>query len=234
MSIESLEKPDQARLEKRGEGTRYALVMAGLELFGEQGLEATSTRMLAKKSNANVSAIPYYFGSKEGLYKAVLEYIVQRVKLFFGLLMRDDLFVEDDASLSPEEARQKLHKIVGGAIRLFVESDEPKAWSRLVIREQSNPTKHFDILYDGYLHFIHEKLARYGAAITGLDKDSVEIKLKMHALLGQVLIFLISRESLMRFIGKKKLSENELNQTKEMLLSHVDACLQVKPTGRKS
>ncbi|MFP4031684.1 MAG: TetR family transcriptional regulator, partial [Desulfococcaceae bacterium] len=61
---------------RRGDETRRALIHAGLELFGEYGIKGTSTRMLAELSGANVAAIPYHFGSKRGLYLAVVAHIV--------------------------------------------------------------------------------------------------------------------------------------------------------------
>lgn len=50
--------------------TKEAILDTALELFALQGYDATSTRQIAQKSNANLSAISYHFGSKEGLYKA--------------------------------------------------------------------------------------------------------------------------------------------------------------------
>ena len=55
------------------EETRRAILQAGLEHFALIGFDATSTRAIAKSANANLSAISYHFGGKEGLYKAVLQ-----------------------------------------------------------------------------------------------------------------------------------------------------------------
>ena len=69
--------------DKRGDSTRFALIEAGLDLFGEFGFKGTTTRMLSDSASANISAIPYYFGSKKGLYLAVMEYIVERMQEHF-------------------------------------------------------------------------------------------------------------------------------------------------------
>lgn len=52
---------------------RQLLLLNGMKLFAKNGLDGTSTRDIAKASNLNISLISYYFGGKEGLYKAVLE-----------------------------------------------------------------------------------------------------------------------------------------------------------------
>ncbi len=53
--------------------TREQLLETAAKLFGEKGFEAVSTRELAKEANVNIAMIAYYFGSKEGLFKAMIE-----------------------------------------------------------------------------------------------------------------------------------------------------------------
>jgi AcrR family transcriptional regulator len=43
-------------------------------LFAEHGYEGTSVRALAKRAGVNVAMISYYFGSKEKLFEALVEY----------------------------------------------------------------------------------------------------------------------------------------------------------------
>jgi len=63
----------------RGEDTRRRILNAALDLFGALGFEATTTRHLAERAGVNLPAIQYYFGSKEGLYRAVIQQIVDRI-----------------------------------------------------------------------------------------------------------------------------------------------------------
>lgn len=49
------------------------LIEAGLLLFGTNGFHATSTRQIAQEAGLNISLIRYYFGTKEGLYRACLD-----------------------------------------------------------------------------------------------------------------------------------------------------------------
>ena len=48
--------------------TPARLVAAGLKLFSEHGLDGVTTRALAAEAGVNQAAIPYYFGSKEGVH----------------------------------------------------------------------------------------------------------------------------------------------------------------------
>lgn len=42
-------------------------------LFAQLGFEGASTRHIAADAGMNISMLNYYFGSKEGLYQAVVE-----------------------------------------------------------------------------------------------------------------------------------------------------------------
>lgn len=64
----------------RGEDTRRRILNAALDLFGSLGFEATSTRALADRAGVNLPAIQYYFGSKEGLYRAVIQQIIAHIE----------------------------------------------------------------------------------------------------------------------------------------------------------
>jgi AcrR family transcriptional regulator len=55
--------------------TRNRLLAAGLELFGRDGFDAVTTRQIADAAGVNQAAIPYHFGGKEGVYRAVTDHI---------------------------------------------------------------------------------------------------------------------------------------------------------------
>ena len=46
------------------------LLLEALRLFSENGFEKTSIRAIAQAAGTNISAISYYFGDKEGLYRS--------------------------------------------------------------------------------------------------------------------------------------------------------------------
>ncbi|MGN0908526.1 MAG: TetR family transcriptional regulator [Succinivibrio sp.] len=64
-------KVDRRRI--RGLETRKQLVRAAIELFGEHGFEATSTRAIAQRAGCNLGLISFHFGSKQNLYEEVRE-----------------------------------------------------------------------------------------------------------------------------------------------------------------
>ncbi|MHA4817445.1 TetR/AcrR family transcriptional regulator [Streptomyces aculeolatus] len=57
----------------RATATRTRLLDAAERLFAEHGFAATSLRTVTDAADANVAAVNYHFGSKEGLLRAVVE-----------------------------------------------------------------------------------------------------------------------------------------------------------------
>src|SRR6476619_3946953 len=51
--------------------TRESLLDAAESLFSEHGIQAASLRAITQQAGANLAAVHYHFGSKEGLVRAV-------------------------------------------------------------------------------------------------------------------------------------------------------------------
>lgn len=58
---------------KHSSDSRERLIEAARALFAQQGYDGASVRDITRRAKANLGAITYHFGSKEGLYHAVLE-----------------------------------------------------------------------------------------------------------------------------------------------------------------
>jgi AcrR family transcriptional regulator len=82
------------------EGTRQAILAAAHQEFSENGLSGARVDAIAARTNTVKRMIYYYFGSKEGLYQAVLERAYADI--------RDAEQKLDLACLAPEAAIRKL------------------------------------------------------------------------------------------------------------------------------
>ena len=69
---------------QRGEETRSRILEASIELFATSGFDGASTRTIAERAGVNLPAIQYYFGSKEGLYRAVVEEFAREIRAAVG------------------------------------------------------------------------------------------------------------------------------------------------------
>jgi AcrR family transcriptional regulator len=78
MKIEPLET-SAATTKRNPELTRRRLMKAAERLFAKKGRDATSIDDICQASGVNCRMIYHYFGSKDGLYMAVLESVYGRI-----------------------------------------------------------------------------------------------------------------------------------------------------------
>jgi AcrR family transcriptional regulator len=64
----------------RGDEVRNRILLAAIEMFGEQGFASASTRAIAARAGVNPPALQYYFHNKERLRQACAEYIADLIK----------------------------------------------------------------------------------------------------------------------------------------------------------
>lgn len=235
MNLGSVNGSPASAMDRRADGARQALINAGMELFGERGFKATSTRMLALLSGTNVSAIPYYFGGKEGLYRAVVEHIAARASSYVGPSCIEAKRRLGDGS-RPKAAVEALEILFESIFAMFIDSDEPKSWALIIMREQANPTGAFDAFYGKVIRNLHQLISASIAAYAGLDPAGDEAKIRAHALLGQVFVFLSSREAILRQLGVKKLTRRHVGLIYQVLWTHVETAISVPRIegGRRS
>jgi AcrR family transcriptional regulator len=60
--------------------TRARLLNAAARLFAERGFAKVTVRDISKKARANVAAVNYHFGGKDGLYAAVMRKAIETMQ----------------------------------------------------------------------------------------------------------------------------------------------------------
>lgn len=185
------------------EATRQALIESGLRLFGDKGFAATSTREIAGGANANIASIAYHFGSKDGLRKAIAETIATTLR---GVI--DSAFEEasrDVAAARPEQRSALAVAAISAAldrIALFLLASPMGAlFPRFVVREMTETSAAFDVLYAGVFEPAHRRLCALFAAAAGGEPESEETRLTVFALIAPLLYFRIGAPAVLRRMG---------------------------------
>jgi AcrR family transcriptional regulator len=132
---------------RRGQESRERILAVALQAFGLKGFQAVSTRDIAQAAQANLPAIKYYFGNKEGLYRACAEHIVARyvaANLMVGTAAHDAVRGGQPATA----CHQHLRAVLTTLGRFLVDSDEAHGWSLFIQRELADPGPAFDILFE--------------------------------------------------------------------------------------
>jgi AcrR family transcriptional regulator len=82
MASHELSAADTASAGKSSEDreTRARLLHAAARLFAERGYARVTVRDICKKARANVAAVNYHFGGKDGLYRAVMRHAIETMQ----------------------------------------------------------------------------------------------------------------------------------------------------------
>lgn len=209
-------------VQDRGEATRQRLIEAALAVFGEAGFEGASTRMLADRAGANLAAIPYHFRSKEGLYRAAAQSIVDRMAEKAGPLLEEIEHALKHARPLRSEAIRLLHQYTDTLVAILVGSREADSWSAFICKEQLQPGAAFDILYEGMMRRIGEACAGLLAAIFKQPKSDPAISLRAITIFGQILIFRTNRHVALRKLGWKEFSSDRVTAIQAIIRDNVD------------
>lgn len=197
-----------AVLDPRAEETRRRLVAAGLDLFARHGFNAVTTRQLAEAAGVNQAAIPYHFGGKEGVYRAVAE----RVAAVAGERIRHlDASVRERLAALPAGADAKtgakvarlLREATTQIARIVLEPAHRGIWPIFLGREQPGSSAAFDRLYAEFAGPLHALVGDLIARLVGMAADAEANILLTHAYLGQILAFATAQGTLNRRLGRK-------------------------------
>ena len=217
------------RARESGPRTRDALIEAGIDIFGRDGYHAASSRALADAAGVNQALIGYHFGSKEGLYLAVFERVAERIGAQVTELATEVAAaieeIEHAAGDRRETCLRYIEKLLGRHVRLMVRP-EMQRLSQLVLREQLEPSKAFEIVYRGTTGRLVDMLSLLVAMAEGRDAADEEDRLRALMLLGQSLMFRAARAVVLCAMDwREGIGEKETRQIERMIGAHVRAIL---------
>jgi AcrR family transcriptional regulator len=176
-------------VQARGEDTRRRILEAALHLFAAHGYEGTSTRQIAERAGVNLPAIQYYFGNKEGLYRA----IIHDITVDTDRHMRPVLARVHTALAAADTPREELTALLAEMLETFVVlvTSGPHVESRRLIfaRAEVEETPGLDILHENGMRQIFNPCLALVSRLHGKPTDDPEMTVRNLALIGQVVIF---------------------------------------------
>jgi AcrR family transcriptional regulator len=116
---------------KNTESTRARLIEAAGRLFAERGFKGTSVREVCGRAKVNLSAVDYHFGGKEGLYREICAYVLERARE--GTPLDGGLGTDADAQV-------RLLTFVQSYLARICNAERPSWEHHLIHREMMNPS----------------------------------------------------------------------------------------------
>lgn len=214
----------QAAVPTRGDQTKQRLLQAALEVFGEFGLHAATTRDIAKRAGQNIAAITYHFHSKEGLYRAVASTIAEEVAHTYLPLRAEIADYLQHSTCTPEQHMVYLQKLVLSFTRLMT-SPETLHFSRFMSREQLSPTEAYPLMHERIIAPMHQLMTQLVAGYTGLDSTDLRTIIHTHALLGEALAFRVARETILIRAGWDDIGLEQGLVINDIVTQHIELVL---------
>ena len=222
--------PSTTSFKRRGPESHERLLEAGIDIFGEFGFKAATTRMIAEKAGVNIAAIPYYFSGKEGLYHAVVGHIVEKLRVEAEEALQKIVQHAADKGLSACQALDLLEDFLGRIVDFMVGSPEAPRFVRIILREQLYPSAAYDVIFNRLMNPIVGAITRLIAIAAGIPENR-DTGLRAMAFMGQIMAFRVARETVVRRLGLKGYTPEETTQIRRVILEHTRAAVGALANG---
>ncbi|HXB23057.1 MAG TPA: CerR family C-terminal domain-containing protein [Candidatus Solibacter sp.] len=183
------------------------LIDAAGRVFAERGYHATTVREICKRAGANVAAVNYHFGDKQGLYMAVLKHSVRASKV-------EAIQNAFNQQAPPEEILRTIIKL---RLQSAVRADLPDWHFRLMIHEFSQPSPVLSRVINEVSLPIYERMLDLVGRISGLPPHHEKTRLCVHSLMGQVFLYVLQRPFLARVWPELKMNPEQV----ERIAGHI-------------
>ena len=219
----------------RGEETRLRIIRAAIELFGEHGFLAASTRDIAAHAGVNAPALQYYFENKEGVYRACAEHLADEVwSKFEPVVRRSQATLEstDDIELLIE-AFVDLQRVM---IDKALEAPSAPALKLFFVREQSGQepriaTDTFQRRVRGPLNSVATGII---AKVCGTAPTDPLTIVRLIALNGQFALFHMAPRNVLSLFGWEALDAEKIEFVKQSLFPNTRTLLRSWASEREA
>lgn len=218
-----------------GEETRARIIATALQVFGEHGYEQASTRLIAAAAGVNPPALQYYFDGKEGLLRACVQTIIDRVWQVLSPALADA-----EAALEANSTPQALRALLGllDALADGLVAAGAETWSRFLARGKADgagPT--VMMMRERISQPLLDRASRLVGLIIGRSAAAEETRLRTLAVLSQVNSFHANRDQTLAVMGWSRFDARNLAAIKAVVHRHTCAALGVAepmaPGGRR-
>jgi TetR/AcrR family transcriptional regulator, regulator of cefoperazone and chloramphenicol sensitivity len=178
----------------RASDTRERLLQAAGEVFARSGFREATVREICQLAGANVAAVNYHFGNKEGLYSSVLKYALRSAMQKFPL----DMGLNEYST-----PLERLEAFVRSFLLRILDEGRPAWHGKLMAREVAEPTTALDQVVEEIIQPLQARLiAIVKEFIPTAGRDEV-VHLSALSIFGQCLYYYYARHILFRLDPQK-------------------------------
>jgi AcrR family transcriptional regulator len=166
--------------------TRERLLNAAGEVFAEQGFKDATVREICRRAGANLASVNYHFGSKERLYRSVVDRASRQL----------------EAQLPPladqGEPAQRLRGYIGITLHCLLAPGRHTWMARLWAQELMDPSPVMDLVVADLIAPSQLRLRGIIAELTGRGAEDPVVWRLTAFVFGQCLFFHVARPVITR------------------------------------
>ena len=173
---------------KNSDPEAKARMLAAAEaLFAERGFTATSIRDVTRQAGVTSAMVHYYFGNKEGLYRAILETAVTTVRALIA-----------DAVESQEAFQVKLEKLIEAELTYITSHAR---LSRILFRELLAGGHHILAILEKFPLNNYQLMRQViGGGVAKKELRQLDLDLAPISLMGMIVVFQVFRPVIARVL----------------------------------
>lgn len=181
---------------RNSERTKERILNAAERLFSERGIDGVSVREIAAAAGVQLALISYYFGNKQGLYRAVFR---RRIDLISA-----ERLTRLRQILGRKRPQPSIEEVLDALARPWVEMREKRSglqYTRLIAREVADPNEGSRGIVKEMLDPIALKFVEAMTKVLPHHPRS-EIHWAYHLFIGGLLLILLKEERIERLSGR--------------------------------
>jgi AcrR family transcriptional regulator len=179
------------------EQTRERLLNAAREAFSQHGFQGATVREICRRAEANVAAVNYHFGSKDGLFAEALNFAPLKAMQLANVKADED----------PEV---RLRLFIRDFMLMLLDETNGSLPCRIMARELADPTPALDKIVREAIAPLHEFLGKLLREIAGEKTGEAELRRCVYSILGQCLYYRHSHPVQQRLHPKLRYDRKEI------------------------
>ena len=206
----------------RGKATRQRLLESAIRIFAARGFDGARTRDIAGAARANLISIAYYFGDKQGLYRAAAQHVAAHWAAHIRPLVQQAQASMSRDGTAHREFVEILCSLLRHFVRIILGDFLPDCYGKFLSQAASGPVREFALI-DRSLAPLRDIVAAAIAALTGESAVSTITRSRAISIIGSCVCFRRDRPAVLRALKWTQIGAKELNLIEMAVEANVRA-----------
>ena len=200
-------------IKTNSEQTRTRLLEAARATFSQLGFQGATVREICRRAEANVAAVNYHFGSKDGLLSEALNFDP----------LKDMQLANVDAAKCPAI---RLQLFIHEFMSMLLDEKNASSQCRIMARELADPTPALDQIVREAIAPLHDFLGKLVIEVMDEKINKTALHRHVNSIVGQCVFYSHSYPVLQRLHPALRYSQTEIKAIAEHVAEFSLSALQ--------